>query len=257
MAIVTLTSDLGVKDHYVAVIKGKLMTGAPGVQVVDISHEVAPFNIQEAAFILRNAYTHFPAGTIHMVSVHAENKSPVKGVIIQYNGHVFVGMDNGLFSLLFDDEPEFIFEIDGSAQVTSTFPAKDILSAVVSALASGQAPATLGTPLGALSSRTYLRPPDNDFLMRANIVYIDRFGNLVTNVSKERFEQKRAGRTFVINYKRTEEIRAISATYNDVSEGERLCLFNASGNLEIAINKGSASQLLGLHIDDIIQIEFQ
>ncbi|MBK9457299.1 MAG: SAM-dependent chlorinase/fluorinase [Bacteroidetes bacterium] len=93
--------------------------------------------------------------------------------------------------------------------------------------------------------------------MRASIIYIDRFGNLITNVTKSQFEKIRDGRNFVINYKRNEELREISGTYSEVPEGERLCLFNSSGNLEIAINKGNASQLLGLHLDNMIQIEFE
>lgn len=257
MAIVTLTSDLGVKDYYVAVLKGKILSRAPVATLVDISHEIAPFNIQEAAFMLKNSFHHFPAGTVHLVSVHAENRPMVRCVALEQNGHFFVGVDNGLFSLLFDDPPMRVVEIPYSAENITSFIAKDILSAAAAHLALGLPLEKLGAPVQSLESKTFLRPPDNSFMIRANIVYIDRFGNLIANISKERFEKARAGRSFVINYKRHEELREFANTYSDVPEGERLCLFNSAGYLEIAINKGNASQLLGLHLDNTIQIEFE
>ncbi len=257
MAIVTLTSDLGLKDFYVAILKGKILSRAPTTNLVDISHEIAPFNIQEAAFILKNSCFHFPEKTVHLVSVHAENRSQVKCIVAEYNNHYFVGMDNGLFALVFDDQPTKIVEITQIASTVSSFIAKDILSDAVGDLLEGKKLELIGNPLNSLESKTYLRPPDNSFMVRANIVYIDRFGNLIINISKDRFEKSRAGRNFVINYKRNEEIREISGSYCDVSEGEKLCLFNSGGYLEIAINKGNASKLLGLHLDNTIQIEFE
>jgi S-adenosylmethionine hydrolase len=257
MPIVTLTSDLGVKDYYVAVLKGKLLTGAPQALVVDISHEVAPFNIQEAAFVMRNACFHFPPSTVHIVSVHAESRNPVKAVIARIRDQYFIGMDNGLFSLMVDEVPELIIEIPVASGMASSFAAKDVLVDAAIGLLQGKKIEAIGTPLGALETKTYLRPPDNAYLIRANIAYIDRFGNLITNITRDRFEKTRAGRDFVINYKRNEEIREISVSYTDVPEGEKLAFFNSSGYLEIAINKGNASQLLGLHLDNTIQIEFE
>jgi S-adenosylmethionine hydrolase len=115
----------------------------------------------------------------------------------------------------------------------------------------------MGKQLGAIETKSYLRPPDNDFIMKGNVVYVDRFGNVIINITKERFEKLRAGRDFVINFKKNDEFREISNTYSDVQEGEKLCLFNSSGYLEIAINKGNAGELLGLQTDDMIQIEFE
>lgn len=257
MPIVTLTSDLGVKDYYAAVLKGKILTGAPQAQIVDITHEITPFDIQEAAFVLRNACFHFPARTVHLVSVHAESRNHVKAVVLQYRDQFFIGMDNGLFSLMFEDHPDRIIEIPKASETMTSFMAKEVLVDAAIKLLNGATPESIGNALGALETKTYLRPPDNQYLIRANIVYIDRFGNLITNITRERFEKSRAGRTFIINYKRNEEIRSIVSTYNDVPEGEKLCLFNSSGHLEIAINKGNASQLLGLFLDNTIQIEFE
>jgi len=257
MAIVTLTSDLGIKDYYVAIIKGKILSRVPSANIIDISHEIAPFDIQEAAFLLKNSFFYFPAGTIHLVSVHAERRSPTKCLVIEYKNHFFVGIDNGLFALLFEDQPTKIIEVAQKTENNSSFIAKDSLSDIVGDLLSGRPIDVLGNMINAIETKTHLRPPDNAFMLRANIVYIDRFGNLIINITKERFENSRNGRSFIINYKRNEELREISETYGDVPEGERLCLFNASGYLEIAINKGNANQLLGLHLDNTIQIEFE
>jgi S-adenosyl-L-methionine hydrolase (adenosine-forming) len=257
MPIVTLTSDLGIKDYYVAIIKGKIMTQVPAAQLVDITHEITPFNIQEAAFVLKNTFPHFPEGTIHLASVHAETRMDTKIVVVEHANQYFVGMDNGLFALMLDDLPHKIVEIPQILENPTTFIAKDKLCDVVVNLLNGKSFSSMGQALSSLETKTYLRPPENSFLIRATIVYIDRYGNLITSLSYKRFEKLRAGRSFIINYKRNEELREISTTYNDVPEGERLCLFNSSGNLEIAINKGNANQLLGLHLDHLIQIEFE
>lgn len=257
MPIVTLTSDLGVKDYYVAIIKGKILTRVPTAQMVDITHEITPFDIQQAAFVLKNSFYHFPDNTIHLVSVHAETRTDTKIVVVEHRNHYFVGMDNGLLALLLEELPHTIVSIPQEGVLPSSFIAKDGLTDVVISLLQGKKMQEIGQALGALDTKTYLRPPDNAYLIRVSIVYIDRFGNLITNLSQERFEKLRAGRNFIINYKRNEELRDISTAYNDVPEGERLCLFNSSGNLEIAINKGNASQLLGLHLDNLIQIEFE
>lgn len=257
MAIVTLTTDLGLKDYYVAVLKGKILTAAPSANLVDISHEIQPFNIQEAAFILKNSYTYFPPKTIHLLSVYAENKSSFKCIALEYKKQFFVGVDNGLFSLLFEDHPEKIIELSRNGHPSSVFVARDILSDAASRLANQQSIDSIGKQLSDIERKTYLRPPDNAFVLKGNIVYVDRFGNVIVNISKERFENIRLGRNFVINYRRNEEFHEFKETYSDVPEGERLCLFNSAGYLEIAINHGNASQLLGLHVDDVIQIEFE
>jgi len=257
MPIVTLTSDLGVKDHYVALIKAKLLSGAPGVQIVDISHQVSPFNILEAAFIMRNACFHFPPGTIHLTSVHAESRRPVRAILLEYKGQYFIGMDNGLFSLIMEDSPDMAVEIPFPPDFVSSFITGDILVKIAVDLLKGADPQGIGPAAGALETKQYLRPPDNRDLIRAGIVYIDNFGNVVVNITKERFEKLCGGRSFSIHFKRNDVFSEISGAYQDVPEGEKLCLFNSAGFLEIAIHKGNASQLLGLHLDDIIQITFE
>jgi len=257
MAIITLTTDLGLRDHYVGILKGKILARSPQVTLVDISHEIDPFNIQQAAFVLKNAYHYFPEGTIHLLSVHAENKAALKCVVIEYKKHLFTGLDNGLFSLIFDDYPDKIIEVQRDAATVSAYIAKDVLAETSSLLATGTAIQTLGKQLSSIETKTFLRPPENQDMMKGSVVYVDRFGNVIINITKERFEKNRAGRRFMIHFRKNDEFHMMSNSYSDVRDGEKLCLFNSSGYLEIAINKGNASELLGLHVDDIIQIEFE
>ncbi len=257
MAIITLTTDLGLRDHYVAVLKGKILSYSPQTTIVDISHEIPPYDIQQASFVLKNSYSFFPERTVHLVSIHGENKASLKCVAIEYKKHFFIGLDNGLFSLIFDDYPDRISEIARDVASVSTFIARDILAQASTSLAGGTAINSIGKQLNSLETKTFLRPPDNEFIMKGNVVYVDRFGNAIINISKERFERIRANRDFSIHFKKNDEFHALNNTYSDVAEGEKTCLFNSSGYLEIAINKGNASELLGLHVDDMIQIEFE
>ncbi len=256
MAIITLTTDLGLRDHYVAVLKGSILSKSPLSTLVDISHEIAPFDIQQASFVIKNAWHYFPQKTIHIVNVHAENKASLKCVAIAYKQHFFIGLDNGLFSLIFEDYPDKIIELARSSEA-AFYLAKDVLAEAASALANGTEIQMLGKLLSSIETKTFLRPPDNEFIMKGNVVYVDRFGNAMINITKDRFEKIRAGRDFSINFKKNDEFHEISNTYSDVPEGEKLCLFNSAGYLEIAIHKGNASELLGLHVDDTIQIEFE
>lgn len=255
MAIITLTTDLGSKDHYVAMLKGKLLSGCPTANIADISHEIQPFNIQQAAFILRNSFAYFPENTIHLVNVMAENKKNLRCVILQYQKQYFAGVDNGLFSLVCDDVPEEIVELP--AQEATVFVVRDILCDAVCALANGKKLSSLGKQVQSLETRTFLKPPESSDFINGNIVYIDKFGNAIVNISKEKFERKKNGRNFFVHCKRSNEFSEIMQTYSEVPVGEKLCLFNSNGFFEIAINQGNASLLLGLRTDDTIQIEFE
>ncbi|MBC8172564.1 MAG: SAM-dependent chlorinase/fluorinase [Chitinophagales bacterium] len=257
MAIVTLTTDLGTKDHYVAMLKGKILSYASNVTIVDISHEIKPFNIQQAAFVLRTTYHFFPEHTIHLTSVFAENKNNTRCILIKHKKYYFAGVDNGLFSLIFDEYPEIIIEIPFTSQDVSVFVTRDVLCETVAAIANGKNVKDLGKQIQSLETKTFLRPPDSSDYINGNIMYIDKFGNAIVSISKEKFERKNNGRNFVIHCKRSDEFTSIAKTYSEVPLGEKLCLFNSSGFLEIAINQGNAAQLLGLQLDDTIQIEFQ
>jgi S-adenosyl-L-methionine hydrolase (adenosine-forming) len=274
MILITLTTDMGNRDYYVAAVKGSILRLLPGAGIIDISHHISPFDIAQASFILRNAYTAFPKGTIHIIGVNPEQikrqgpfdmRDEVNHVIVEKDGHYFIGADNGIFSLLFDDEPDRIFEItiDTGAD-PKVFPVRNVFVPIAAKLASGIKPEELGFPMEQLRERAIFRPVAEADLIKGTVIYIDTYGNVITNITEKLFEDVRKGRSFTIYFRREEyEITEISKTYGDVPEGEKLAFFSSSGHLEIAINRGvegsggGASSLFGLKINDTVRIEFQ
>ncbi len=257
MPIITLTSDLGERDHYVAALKGVLLSALPTLQIVDVSHQIAPFDIAHAAFVLKNAYRHFPKGTVHMVSVESSDNQKSKILLIKNGEHFFIGFDNGLFSLIFEETVEAIYRIEDSENRKSTFPFRDQMAPIAISLLNGSNPENLGTRIDAYKQKQQIQPILDSNTLRGSILYFDHYGNAMSNISKRLFEEAIGNGRFSISFKRNETVQKISQTYSDVPEGEKLCLFNADGFLELAINKGEARRLFGLKIGDIIEIEFQ
>ena len=255
MAIITITSDLGLKDYYVGSIKGTILSRLPGVTITDISHQIPTYNIQDAAYILKNAYPNFPKGTIHLIGVRSEQNNQSSHVIVFADGHYFISSDNGIFSLLLEVPVEKIIELPS---VISTFPTKDIFVPAAVQLASGAAIESLGKPKDNLLERMPFRAASMGDTIRGTIEYIDSYGNMMSNVNEVLFNQVGKGREFKIEFARARyEIGKISKTYSDVPEGEILALFNSTGHLEIAMNSDKANSMLGLKLNDSITIHFQ
>lgn len=257
MGIITLTTDLGNTDFYQAALKGSLLSLYPEVRIVDISHSVPPFNIQHAAFVLRNAYPYFPPGTVHLIGIDSVYNDEARFIALRYRDHFFVGSDSGVFSLMFEGPPDEIVELNIMQDLRYLhFPLTDIFSKAACHLARGGTLAEIGMPASAIADRTLIQPVVEKNSLRGSVVYVDSFGNVISNISKELFNRIQKGRDFTVYFKRNETISQLSWHYNEVPEGEKLCLFGISNHLEIAINKGNASGLLGLKLGDIIRIEF-
>ncbi len=258
MPIVTLTTDFGIKDYYVGMLKGAMLNINDRLAVVDISHYIQPFNITEAAFVLKNSFYSFPKGTVHLVTVNNEDDRTAKYIAAEYQGHFFLGFDNGLFSMVFDRQPDAVAEVIHAGQNGSaaSFPWKNIFAKAACALAKSGRLDDVGKPLKEIQTRTGLAPTVQESLIRGSIIYIDAFHNVIINVSKDLFSKTRRERSYTISFRR-EKISNISESYHDVEEGEMLCLFNSAGYLEIAINSGKASNLLGLNIGDTVLIDFE
>lgn len=258
MGIITLTTDLGYTDFYQAALKGSLLSLYPEVRIVDISHHVPSFDIQSAAFVLRNAYPYFPKGTVHLVGIDSVFNDDTKYIALQYKGHYFVGTDNGIFSLMFDSKPSEIVELNIMQDLKYLhFPLTDIFSKAACHLAKGGKLKEIGDPISSVLDRTLIQPVIEKNSLKGSVIYVDSFGNVISNISKELFNQSQKGRQFTVHFRRNESINQLSWHYNEVPEGEKLCLFGISNYLEIAINKGNASGLLGLKQGDIIRVEFE
>jgi S-adenosyl-L-methionine hydrolase (adenosine-forming) len=258
MAIITLTTDLGDKDIYQAALKGSILKILPGVSIIDITHSVSAFNIQQAGFILKNSFYYFPEETVHLIGIDTVYNEETKFLAVKYRNHFFVGADNGIFSLIFDDEPEELVEISIMQDLKFLhFPLADIFVKAACHLAQNKPLLEIGIPVLGIEKKMTLQPAVERNQIRGMVIYIDSFQNVITNITKDFFNRVQQGRRFVLYFKRNETITHLSWHYNEVPEGEKLCLFGISDHLEIAINKGNASGLLGLNLGDSVIIDFQ
>jgi S-adenosylmethionine hydrolase len=258
MAVITLTTDLGLKDYYVGSIKGAILKDIPNAHIIDISHDIPSFDISVASFCLKNVYKDFPEGSIHIIGVAPSADEYTLHLAIEKDGHFFIGADNGIFSLLFDTPADKIFSIKtGDRKVSKTFPTKDLFVWTAAHLAKGGRIEELGDPVEKVRERINFRAISEGNIIKGMVTYIDSYGNVITNISKKLFIEVAQKRTFAIIFRRADyTIEEICFNYNEVPEGERLALFSSSGFLEIAINKGHASSLFGLKLNDTVRVEF-
>ena len=261
MRIITLTTDLGTKDSYLASVKGSIHSQLKEVNIIDISNNIEPFNIQQAAYILRSSYKDFPNGTIHIVSIDDELSITNEHVAVKANEHYFIGADNGLFPLIFNDvKPEKIVRLNISLTSNCmTFASKNIFIPAACHLARGGTMEIIGSKINDFEiNKIELKSVIQNNMIRGSVIYIDRYGNAITNIFKKEFEQVQKGRDFTILFTReVEKITELSKKYKDVDTAEKLALFGENNQLQIAINKGNASKLLGLKLHEIIIIEFK
>lgn len=259
MSIITLTTDLGLKDYYVAGIKGHILSQLPDATIIDVSHEIPVFNISVAAFCLKNCYNDFPEGSIHIIGVSPEANEFTRHVIIKQKGHYFIGADNGMFSLLFDETPEIIFDLNiVSDEEKRTFPTKDIFVSAACHIGRGGTLELIGTQIESLTERTNFQPVIEEDVIRGMAMYIDSYGNVTTNITRSLVKLVGKNRDFSIVFRRSDyNIHELKFNYSEVPEGEKLALFSTNNHLEIAINKGNASKLFGIKLSDTIRVEFK
>lgn len=255
---------MGLKDHYVASIKGSIYSQVPNAQIVDISHNIEHFNIIQAAFVLRNVYKDFPKGTIHVIGVDTEAIDDIEHLVVSHEGHYFISADNGIFSLIFDKKPDKILSLNLSQEVEDlTFPTKDVLCKAACFLARGGTLEFLGKEKDSYTEKRTFTPIIDNNTIRGFVSYIDSYGNIISNIDKATFSAVGRGRNFKITFSRSNtSINKISNSYSSVISGEKLALFNTSNLLEIALNKGvkgsggGAAQLFGMQFNAPINITF-
>jgi S-adenosyl-L-methionine hydrolase (adenosine-forming) len=247
LALLTLTSDIGQQDYLVGAIKGQLLQINSDFKLVDISHNLSPFNFSQAAYICRNAIRNFPAYTYHILIVNLFEKKPEQLLLVYHREQYILCADNGLITMILEEKPEMVIGLPLDKHATrNTLHCVQVMGKAVQQLHSGQSLESIGIPDSAYMEKNPLRPLLGDNWMEGQILFIDNFENVVVNITHEQFEAQRKGRSFRIVFKRDEMISSISETYADVTEGEKLALFNSAGYLEIAINKGNAAGLFGL-----------
>lgn len=275
MPLITLTTDFGTKDHFVGAVKGAIYSSISDVHIVDISHEITPFNITETAYIVKNAYKNFPEGTIHIVGVDSELNEDNKHIALLLNGHYFVCPDNGLISMIASEiNPTKIVEINIHDRLTSSFSVLDVFVQVAAHIVRGGTLEVIGKPLDTYKKLFELQPQINTEQNKilGNVIYIDNYGNVISNITEKLFKEVGKGRDFTLRASRY-AFKKINYKYSDIvdfsldpvqrqSDGNKLAIFNSAGYIEIAIYKsnlttvGGASTLLGLDYRDVISLEF-
>lgn len=258
MPVITLTTDLGLKDYYLASVKAAILGQCPEAVIVDISHQVQKFDILQAAFIIANTYRDFPDGTIHIIGVMPGTKEK-PSIAVFCNRQYFIGADNGIIPLIVGNQPCQAVEITIPRKKNSlTFPLKDIFVRAACHLARQGKLEDLGKPRNELLEKPGFKPVVTENSVRGTVVYIDDFGNVFINITGELFHEAGKGREFLISFRAGGySIKTISSNYNDVPPGEMLALFSSTGMMEIAINTGNASELLGIRLYDIILVDFE
>ena len=275
MAIITLTTDFGEKDHFAGAIKGAIYSELSDVKIVDISHFVSPFNIPEAAYIIQNAYKSFPKGSIHVIGVDSELNPENKHIAIKLDDHYFICANNGIMSMLCSEiAPEKIVEINIHDKIQTSFPVLDVFAKVACHVARGGTLEVIGKSITSIKPIKHIVPFVNEDKTQiiGSIIYIDNYGNVITNIKKSFFESIQKGREFEISA-RNYKFKTIFSRYSDIvnfdipeekrhDEGRRLVVFNSGGFLEIAIYKsnphtvGGASTLMGLNMMDTVSVSF-
>ncbi len=256
MAIVTLLTDSGEGDHYVASIKAKIIGINPGVRIEDICHKIKPNDIGHAAFVLRAVFRDFPKGTVHLVGVDAGGNRGDIPIAIQLEDHFFVGNDNGFFGLISDKPHQYIIALNSINSINTTFPERDIFAPAAVKLASGVSLSDLGKPLTQFKKMIDRQIKATKKQITGSVIRVDSFGNLITNIPKETFEILSKGKLYTINFG-GEKFKRMHMQYNQADQGECCIVFNSLGLLEIGIYKGNAAELLGLDYDSVVNIVFE
>ena len=275
MPIVTLTTDFGHKDYSVSVIKGALIQQISNVRIIDISHEISPYNPSETAYILKNAFQSFPKGSIHIIGVESEWTPENSHLVMKFQEHYFISSDNGVLSLIKEDfVATKIVEINIHKKVISAFPVLDVFINVAAHIARKGELEVIGKSISKIKELTNIKPvinKDKNQIL-GSVIYIDNYGNLVTSIKESLFHEVGKSRSFTI-FARSVKFKKIYKSYSQAinfklpkekreEDGKKIALFNTAGHLELAVYKsnpltvGGAGSLFGLGYRDPVTVQF-
>jgi len=263
---------MGLNDHYVASLKGTLLKSVDNCHIIDITHDVKPFDVAEAAYHVASCYADFPDGTVHVIGVDSEPIVNFGGSdgsfpsILFYNNQYFISNDNGFFGVFLKEEkPQSFWRIDDvlSNPKLFKFPTKNMLLSAATRILKGEKLKDIASPFEGFKNAFTPVAVSELNLIKGHVIHCDSYGNAITNIHKSLFERDGKDAPFIIRFKRKDYfIDVISMSYNEVPPGEKVAIFNENDLLEIAINRGAsktnggAEQLFGLHKNDIVRIEF-
>ena len=254
--VITLTTDFGLRDPFVGMMKGVILSRCREARIVDITHEVAPQSVLEAAFILGESFAYFPHGTIHVGVVDPGVGSARKPMVMCTENYLFVGPDNGIFTRVEETEPvREVVEIAKQdamlPKVSATFHGRDVFGPAAAYLALGNKPSALGPTLAEWTRLDYPKPRIGQDSITGQIIWVDRFGNLISNVSRTQIEEWSGSDRFAIQLGST-VLHQVSASYASVPSGQTVAVFGSGGFLELATNRGNAAIALNAGQGDMV-----
>ena len=253
MQLVTLITDYGAKDYYCAELKAALYSKCENIGFLDVSHEIEVYDISLAAYHLRYILPSLPHNSVNIVSVNNYYDKKPKYLVFEKDHQIFIGPDNGIFSLVFD-EIENLYEIDIDALENKQV--HNIYAHATACIHHGLHLEEFANPVKEYFTKINFRPVVTTNQIKTTIIHVDRYENVITNLTRELFEKSRNGRPFSIYYKPNDPIEMLSKHYGDVNIGDAMAWFNNAEHLEIAINMGKASSTLHLFTNETIQIDF-
>ena len=275
MSILTLTTDYGNKDYSVSELKAKIYNEITDVRIVDISHNISPFNLTEAAYIIKSAYRHFPKGSIHIIGIESDLTPENAHIAMKFDDNYFIGADNGVFSMIIGDfKADSMVEINIHKNYNNTITANDVFVKIATHISRDGKLEVIGKKIDSIKEIKDIKPVvsnDNNQII-GSVIYIDNYGNVVTNITQNIFDKIAKSRPFTI-YARNVKFDKIFNNYSDAidysvpkdkreEDGKKIALFNNLGYLELSIYKsnpstvGSASTLFGLGYRDQISVHF-
>jgi len=250
--IITLTTDFGLRDAYLGIMKGVILGIFPSAKLVDLSHNLEPQNIQEASYILLSAVKFFPPGTVHLAVVDPGVGSARRAVIVESKPQFLVGPDNGIFTDFINNKSR-IYELTERKfflnKISQTFHGRDIFAPVSAHLAKGVSPEELGTRIQDPILLARPKPKMIEEKIKGEVIYIDRFGNLITNIKEEMIPQKPIIRIM------GKEIIGLAKNYAEQAPGTLIAIIGSAGFLEISLTQDNAGQKLKASIGQAVELE--
>lgn len=258
MGVIGILTDFGLDDNFVGAIKGVIYRINPEAKIVDISHNVESHNIREAAFLLKSSFPYFPERTVFLIVVDPGVGGKRKAIIVDTEKYLFVAPDNGVLSFLKEKEIKRILQITNRKYflkpVSDTFHGRDIFAPVAAHLSRGEDVLRFGRKIRKIERLSFSEPQVVGSRLLGEVIYVDRFGNLITNISHRAFSQFIGKRKFKI-FIGKKKISRISSSYEEGKEGELIAIFGSFGNLEISLYCNDACRHLNLKKGDGIRIE--
>ena len=252
MPLITLTTEWREDDFFNGILRGKLASGCPGAVIVNNAGGIPPLNIMHGAFVVRNTFNHYPEGTIHLIFVSSEGPVDNPHLLVRAHNHWFVGANNGMFNLILNSEPDLVISLrndDGADEIT-------LFARTAAAIADGKAPESLGKRISSVSEKVPLRATIDRNVIIGSVIFIDSYGNAITNITREIFSRVFEGRDYRILIKSNNYFtEKISRHYREEPVGEIVTRFNSLDLLELSINGANLCQLFSVDTGDAVRVE--